>query len=95
MQPISNLYRETDMKEVTRTAGGGEVDFVCSRNNDIEYYQVSESVIHPDTLTRELASLKAVRDHYPKYLLTLDNQPPTDYEGIRRKYVIDWLLNRE
>lgn len=77
------------------TAGGGEVDFVCSRNNDIEYYQVSESVIHPDTLTRELASLKAVRDHYPKYLLTLDNQPPADYEGIRRKYVIDWLLNRE
>ena len=76
-------------------AGGGEVDFVSIRNRDIEYYQVSESVIHPDTLTRELTPLNAIRNHYPKYLLTLDNQPPVDYDGIHRLYAIDWLLKEK
>ena len=37
-----------------------------------EYYQVSETVLDPNTLNRELAPLEAINDQYPKFLLTLD-----------------------
>ena len=71
---------------------GAEVDFVAQRNGSVEYYQVAESVIEPDTLERELSSLRAIKDHYPKYLLTLDNQPDVDHDGIHQTYVLDWML---
>lgn len=35
------------------------------------------------------------RDYYPKVLLTLDMDLETDYEGITKINVIDWLLNDE
>ena len=44
------------------------------------------------TLDRELRALEAVKDHYPKYLLTLDDDPETQYNGIRRVNARDWLL---
>ena len=56
------------------------------------YYQVSASVRDSRTLERELASLRAVNDSYPKYLLTLDEDPDTDYEGIIRTNALQWLL---
>ena len=72
--------------------GNMEVDFVCSNGDAYEYYQVALSVIDPDTLKRELAPLKALKNHYPKYLLTLDPQPPVDHNGIHQLYAVDWLL---
>ena len=74
------------------SVNGNEVDFVAQRDGVTEYYQVAESVIGQETLKRELASLLAIRDHYTKYLLTLDNQPPVDHNGIHQLYAVDWLL---
>lgn len=71
---------------------GAEVDFVAQRNGSVEYYQVAESVIEPNTLKRELSALQTIKNHYPKYLLTLDNQPPVDYDGIHQIYVLEWML---
>ena len=45
-------------------------------------------------LERELLPLRLSRDHHPKYLLSLDDDPPASYEGIRRINLIDWLLER-
>lgn len=28
------------------------------------------------------------------YLLTMDNDPPVFYNGIRQKFVLDWLLGK-
>lgn len=50
------------------------------------------SVRDEATLRRELAPLESIRDHYPKTLLTLDPDPPFDYNGIRQIPVIDFLL---
>lgn len=58
-----------------------------------EYYQVSLSVRDENTMKRELAPLQAVSDYYPKYLLTLDNDPEVLHDGIRQLYVLDWLVN--
>ena len=39
------------------------------------YYQVALSVHDEKTLQRELRPLQAIRDHYPKMILTMDEEP--------------------
>lgn len=70
-----------------------EIDFVAQNTQGNTYIQVSASVRDENTLTRELKPLKAVRDNYPKILLTLDDDPDGDYDGIIRKNALDWLMN--
>ncbi|WP_455630515.1 ATP-binding protein [Megamonas sp.] len=72
--------------------GTAEVDFVAVNENGTEYYQVAYSVIDENTLNRELASLDSIRDHNPKYLLTMDFVPPVSYNGIKQINALDWLL---
>ena len=69
-----------------------EVDFVAENRDGIKYYQVALSVRDENVLKRELRSLEKTGDHYPKYLLTLDVDLETDYNGIIKKNVTDWLL---
>lgn len=68
-----------------------EIDFVAQNSQGNTYIQVSASVREENTLARELKPLKAVRDNYPKILLTLDDDPDADYDGIIRKNALDWL----
>jgi predicted AAA+ superfamily ATPase len=70
----------------------GEIDFVAQDGDTVVYYQVAATVRDTSTLARELAPLKAVEDHYPKVLLTLDPDPPASHDGIRQLNVLDWLL---
>ena len=75
--------------------GNKEVDFVAQdHDGNVEYYQVSLTVRDEATLKRELASLDSIADHNPKYLLTMDNDPPVSHNGIKQKYVLDWLLEK-
>jgi len=69
-----------------------EIDFVAQKANDIEYYQVAQTVVDNETLNRELKPLQSINDNYPKYILTMDNVPNVSYNGINQKYVLDWLL---
>ena len=59
----------------------------------ISYYQVTASMMEKSTFDREMASLKAVRDNYPKTVLTLDRFTPGDYNGIQVVNAVDWLLD--
>ena len=72
-----------------------EVDFVCENREGLRYYQVALSVRDDTVLERELKSLQKTGDHYPKCLLTLDMDLETDYDGISKINVIDWLLNNK
>ena len=72
-----------------------EIDFVvldCDGN--LEYYQVVWTVHDKDTLARELSPLDSIQDHNPKWLITMDNNPPVSYNGIKQVYALDWLLKR-
>ncbi len=44
------------------------------------------------TLKREFEPLKAIRDNHPQTLLTLDRDPPANFDGIKMINVIDSLL---
>lgn len=71
-----------------------EVDFVAMDDKGMTYYQVSATVRDEKTLKRELASLQSINDHYPKILLTLDDDPEMEYTGIRKINALDWLLGK-
>lgn len=73
--------------------GNAEVDFVAQdQEGDLSYYQVAWTVREAATLERELRPLDSIADHYPKYLLTMDLDPPISHNGIRQEYALDWLL---
>lgn len=72
-----------------------EVDFVAENRDGLRYYQVALTVRDEKVLERELRSLQKTGDHYPKTLLTLDMDLETDYDGIRKVNVVDWLLSGE
>lgn len=71
--------------------GAAEVDFVARKGSDVTYYQVALTVREESTLRRELAALDAIKDHHPKILLTRDDDPPADYNGIKKLNVLNWL----
>jgi len=71
--------------------GDLEIDFVAEREGKKAYFQVAYLLPTRATVEREAASLLAVKDNYPKVLLTLDRELGDDYEGVRRLYLPDWL----
>ena len=71
-----------------------EIDFVAIKDSQLEYYQVAQTVLDTTVLERELAPLAKQKDHYPKYLLTLDEMlPEANYNGIVRRNALAWLLD--
>ena len=69
-----------------------EVDFVAESRDGLKYFQVALTVRDEKVLQRELRSLQKTGDHYPKYLLTLDMDLESDYDGITKINIVDWLL---
>ena len=69
-----------------------EVDFVTANMQEVAYYQVAATVLDKITLERELKPLRAIKDNYPKTILTLDTMPVVFHNGIKQQNVLDWLL---
>ena len=72
--------------------GTQEIDFIATRAGERLYVQVAATVRDTGVLTRELAPLKSLTDSYPKLIVTLDDDPDADYDGIRRTNALSWLL---
>lgn len=73
--------------------GDTEVDFTARKGNDIEYYQVTLSMMSETAYEREIRPFSLIRDNYAKTVLSMDNFLVTIPDGIKHKNVIDWLLN--
>ena len=69
-----------------------EVDFVTANMQKVAYYQVAATVLDKITLERELKPLRAIKDNYPKTILTLDTMPVVFHNGIKQQNVLDWLF---
>ena len=64
---------------------------MATKEGNPVYFQVALTVREQSTLERELRPLNSINDHFPKYLLTLDDDPPATYNGIHRVNALDWL----
>lgn len=72
--------------------GDAEVDFIAINAEGEAYFQVAQTVMDAQTLKRELSSLDAIKDHNPKYLLTMDYTPLTSHNGIKQMNALEWLI---
>lgn len=70
-----------------------EVDFVAENMEEIKYYQVTKTLLDDTVKERELRSLESIPDNYEKTILTMDKTINKDYNGIKVKNIIDFLLD--
>lgn len=72
-----------------------EVDFLAiDPKGDRLYIQVAHNTENKTTLTRELKPLQAIKDHYSKLLLTMDEiLPEQNFDGIVKMPALKWLLS--
>ncbi|MBD5560758.1 MAG: ATP-binding protein [Clostridia bacterium] len=85
--------RRRGFQVYTGKVGSREVDFVAMKPGDLRYYQVSATVRDPAVMRRELEPLEQIRDHCPKKLLVLDEDPEMNHNGIRQLNVLKWLTD--
>ena len=74
---------------------GNEIDFIGERKGEKIYVQVALRIAEKQTFEREFGNLLAIKDNYPKYVITLDDYSGTSYEGILhiplKKFLADFI----
>ena len=68
-----------------------EIDFVATRRDERLYVQVCRRL--PEESDREIANLLEIRDHYPKYVVTLDELATGNVDGVKIMHLADFLLS--
>ena len=66
-----------------------EVDFVARKKDSLEYYQVAYQL---PSNTHETDNLLMINDNFKKFLITGRYEEVDNVDGIKIKYIVDWLL---
>jgi hypothetical protein len=72
-----------------------EIDFIASKPNRRIYIQVAYLLSETSTRERETKPLMAVKDNHPKYVLTMDDLPESNTDGIQRRYLPRFLMDAD
>ena len=82
---ISEIYiRKNEAKEI---------DFVAVRRDERIYVQECRKL--PEESDREIANLPEIREHYPKYVVTLDELAEGNINGVKTVHLAEFLLRNE
>ena len=71
-----------------------EIDFIAEKASQRVYIQVSYLLADDSVIEKEFSALAAIRDNYPKFVLSLDKYD-FSRDGIVHQNLIDFLLRRE
>ena len=71
----------------------GEIDFVATKGGKTIYVQVAYLLASDETISREFGNLAAIRDNYPKYVVSMDpiSGEFADYPGIIHVHLREFL----
>ena len=72
--------------------GTREIDFIATKADEKLYIQVCYLLASEQTIEREFQPLLSIKDNYPKYVLSMDTIFGSDYDGIKRLNIVDFLL---
>ena len=70
-----------------------EIDFIAIHKDEKIYVQVCVQI--PENSNREVGNLMKIRDHYPKYVVTLNEMDVGIENGIRIVHLRDFLLAKQ
>lgn len=71
-----------------------EVDFVCRKHKQTIYVQVSYLLESEETIEREFRPFSKIKDHYPKYIITMD-QFDRSRDGVKHINLLEFLTDKE
>jgi predicted AAA+ superfamily ATPase len=71
-----------------------EVDFVCRKHKQTVYVQVSYLLENEETIEREFRPFSKIKDHYPKYIITMD-QFDRSRDGIKHVNLLEFLTDEK
>ena len=91
---VYNELRRRDYKVYVGKMDTKEIDFVAEKINGSNkvYVQVCTEYGSKDTIDREFTPLTEIKDHYPKYVVTLDKYWQEDRQGVKGIHLKDFLL---
>ena len=72
-----------------------EVDFIGELKEKKVYIQVAYKIEGQTPIDREFSPLLDIRDHHPKYVLTMDETWRDNIHGVQHKHIADFLLMKE
>jgi predicted AAA+ superfamily ATPase len=73
--------------------GTQEVDFIAEDTQTRLYVQVAYKLEFESTLEREFAPLLAIRDSYPKFVVTMDSHFQDSIDGVRHIGLLQFLTD--
>jgi len=89
---IELLYRGYDVK--IGKFDDYEVDFIAQKSSERLYIQVCYILSDEKVRIKEMRPFNKINDNYPKYLLTMDTIPESNEDGILRRYIPNWLMEK-
>lgn len=72
-----------------------EIDFIAERTNEKIYIQVTYKLESPETIEREYGTLLALEDHYPKYVVSMDEVWKDNINGVKHLHIQDFLISKD
>ena len=70
--------------------GDREIDFVCDKQGERLYVQVAYLLADENTIKREFGVYDAIKDNFPKYVVTMD-ELDMSRNGIKHRNIRDFL----
>jgi len=69
-----------------------EIDFVCHKDKEKIYIQVTYQLENDETIEREFSGLAKINDNFDKYVLSMDK---LDFSGngLKHRNIIDFLIS--
>lgn len=68
-----------------------EIDFVAEKHDEKKYFQVTYMMTDEKTTLRETGNLLKIKDNYPKYIISMDELPASNIEGIKQMNIREFL----
>lgn len=90
---VCNHLRRQGFEVTAGILRAGEIDFVATKTDTRIYVQVAYLLASEDTVKREFGNLAAIKDNYPKYVVSLDpvSGESDEYPGIKHIRLREFL----
>ncbi len=103
LQDIAKIYENIVYNQISRlgyniTIGklkDKEIDFICKKNNEKIYIQVTYILSDKKVIDREFGNLLKIKDNFPKIVISSDKFKVQTYEGIKHINIIDFLMSEK
>lgn len=90
---VWNHLRRQGFEVTVGLLRAGEIDFVATKADKRIYVQVTYLLASEETVQREFGNLAAIKDNYPKFVVSMDPMGGgfSEYPGIRHVRLRDFL----